>query len=445
MEKRIFERTDGIRGKVGEEPLTRKTIRRLGGALGRYFGHGKIVIGRDTRESSEWIRSELIRGLEDTDVEIIDIGIATSPVTAMMTKLIGEVVGGIIITASHNPASDNGIKVFDRDGHKMADGQELKIEKIFFDGWKEREVYSLKDTEYRDIMNDYMDELSVVVDHAMFSKYKVLVDSAAGGGKLVSEGVMRRFGVDAKEIGPIPDGMNINENCGAMHPENLAKAVVKEGADMGVALDGDADRIILVDDIGRVWDGDRMLAMLAVELKRDGKLPGNTVVMTEYSNLGAVNYVKNTGIEVEKVVVGDREVARKCEEIGAVLGGEMAGHIIYLPWLSSSDGVMVAMMTLSILKKRGAKLSSLWPEYELVPQKLWNMNVKEKIPLEEIDGWSEAMDKWSNYLGNEGRLFARYSGTEKKLRIMVESMDEKKMTKAGEALSKIIEEKIGNE
>jgi len=438
MEKRVFRETDGIRGKVGEEPLTEKSMRKLGQAVGRYFEGGKMLIGRDTRESGVWISRELSLGMSEVGCEVWDIGEVTTPCVGILTDM-EDVAGGVMVTASHDPAGDNGVKVFDGRGDKLTDDEELEVEKLFFEEIEVRE----KKGEVLDrlvLVDDYIDR---AVEGVSLEGWKICVDSAAGGGWKIVRKALEKAGATVVEVGPMPDGNNINEDCGALYPEKLAGAVVREGADMGVALDGDGDRLMIVDDEGIIWDGDRIVAVLAMWMKRDGRLLNDVVVMTEYSNLSAVRFLEKAGVRVEKVLNGDRAVVQVCRELGAVLGGEFSGHIIYPEWLSASDGLFASVLVAGIACEKGVRLSSLRPEYENFPRKIWNIEVKERKPLDEMAGWEEGLRRWREYLGAEGRTFARYSGTEDLLRILVEAQDSEKMEKVGEELSEIIRKEIG--
>jgi len=438
MKKRIFRETDGIRGKVGEEPLTEVSMRRLGRAIGRYFKGGKVLVGRDTRESGAWIDREVSAGMSEMGCEVWDVGEVTTPCVGILTGM-EEVAGGVMITASHNPASDNGIKVFDGRGDKLTDEEELELERIFFeDGWAGQGAGQVIDKTV--LVKNYIGKVMAGTD---LSGWKVCTDSAGGGAYGLVRRAFEEVGAKVVEVGPTPDGKNINEDCGASHPEKLAEAMVREGADMGVAFDGDGDRLIMVDDEGMVWDGDRIVSVIALWLKEKGRLANNVVVMTEYSNLSAVLFLGRNGIRVEKVLNGDRAVAQKCVDIGAMLGGEVAGHIIYLPWMLASDGLFASSLVAKIAHEKGLKLSELRPDYDNFPNKIWNIEVEERKPLEDISGWNEGLKKWREYLGVEGRAFARYSGTEDLLRILVEAKDIEKVKNAGEGLSEIIRKEIG--
>lgn len=442
MEKQIFGQTDGIRGKAGEEPLTEKTMTRLGWALGRLSKQGVVLIGRDTRESGGWIVDCIKAGLSVMGMKVVDCGILPTPALAILVKERAEAIFGIMVTASHNPADDNGVKVFNEDGDKLSDEMELEIEDLILAGDSVVAPAGVM-SESVDSAEVYVECLRRQIGMHDLGKKKILVDSAAGAAFSFSKKVWSSLGVEADEVGAVPDGRNINLNCGALYPEKLAELMAKSGAELGVALDGDADRVILADGNGRLWDGDRILAALARWLRQEGKLINNTVVLTEYSNLGAIKYLETEGIKIEKVVNGDKEVLRKCREVGAVLGAEVSGHIIYLPWLSSSDGTMVATWFVAQLAREGKRLADVWPDYEVLPSRQWGIFVKEKRPLEEVLGWEDELGRQRAMLGNMGRIFVRYSGTENKLRILVEAADDKIMNEAGDKLSEIIKKEIG--
>ena len=439
MKKQIFRETDGIRGKVGEEPLTKESMHRLGRAIGQYFRGGKVLIGRDTRESGVWISQEISAGMRETGCEVWDVGEVTTPCVGVLTG-VENVKGGVMVTASHNPASENGVKVFDGRGDKLTDYEELEVEKLFFADTGEKSPQVGEEIDKTTLIDGYIEKAMTGVD---LDGWKICTDSAAGGAWQIAQKAFAGAGATVVEIGVKPDGKNINEGSGALYPEKLAEVVLREGADMGVAFDGDADRLILVDDEGEIWDGDRIVAVMALWLKEKGKLANDAVVMTEYSNLSAVLFLGENGVRVEKVLNGDRAVAQKCQEIGAVLGGEVAGHIIYPEWLSASDGLFASALIAEIAHEKGVKLSVLRPKYKNFPSKLWNLPVTERKPLEEIEGWQEGLEKEQKFLGVEGRTFARYSGTEDLLRILVEAKDAKKMEEVGERLSEIIKKEIG--
>ncbi len=464
MKKRYFG-TDGVRGKYGEEPLDHATIRKLGFVIAKYFvdTEGYILIGKDTRASGKEILEDLRIGLglggKESRVLNGDVAI-TSPATALLVREDENACAGIMITASHNPASDNGLKVLGADGDKLSDDIELKLEEML-ETLTSEELNNLIEAK-----NEFSEDEILGCEHEYASLLKkalkedfgfnpdedatrmslsIALDSAAGAGFKFTPWVIDEFGLEAEEVGKTPDGTNINDECGVLHPDNLMARVREGDYAFGLALDGDADRVKLVDETGRLWDGDRIIALLAVWLREREKLLNNTVVMTEYSNLSAINYLIGQGIKVEKVVVGDKEVLMKEKELGAVLGGEKAGHIIYRPWLSSSDGTFMAVWVAEILREKGCKLSELWPNYDEYPSEQFTVYVKEKKELSEIVGFKEAMKEASGELGNKGRVFVRYSGTENKMRILIESDDMTKVEKIGKKLSEIVKEQIGVE
>lgn len=446
MEKRIFGATDGIRGKVGEAPLRPNIIKELGGAIVKNTYAKKLLLGRDTRESGVWMAEQMTDGIEAAGAEVENFGILPTPAVQVIIKDSGEYDGGIMLTASHNPASDNGVKVFGADGDKISDEQELAVEATFFES-KLGEDVDLPAVRYvkqaSESAEKYYEQIvaSQIGDRG-FDGRKIILDAASGAGHDWSRKVFEEFELDVEQIDPEPDGKNINDGYGALYPEKMAEAAREEGL-IGVALDGDADRIVLADEDGRIWDGDRITILLAEYLKNQGQLPSDTVVLTEYSNLATIKYLEAEGIKVAKVVVGDRYVAQKCVELGAGLGGELAGHIIYLPWLRASDGTFMALMVLRIVQESGMRLTDLWADYENLPSRQWGLKVREKRDLAEVAGFNEAAAKAEERFAGKGRVFVRYSGTENKIRILVEGEDAALVDEIGDGLAAIIKKEIG--
>ena len=448
MEKRIFGETDGIRKKVGESPLRPNAIRNLGKAISKYFNNGRLLIGRDTRKSGVWISDEIAEGVKLQGGSSGDLGVLPTPA---MQKIIEEregIVGGVMITASHNPASDNGLKVFLGNGDKLSDEQELDIEENYFANELDEDIdppeVELEIDDNPAAVRDYVALASekLELDTEELGGETIILDAASGAGHDFSKAVLEEFNVEVKRIDPEPDGDNINAHYGALFPEKVAEEAKKAGC-MGVALDGDADRIILVDEEGRIWDGDRIVVLLAEYLHEKGELPEDTVVLTEYSNYATEQYLANVGVKVEKVVNGDKAVTKKCHDIGAILGGELAGHIIYLPWLNGSDGTFSALFALKIIREKGCRLSDLWARYDNMPSRQWAINVREKKPLEEISEWNGALVAATNRLEGTGRIFTRYSGTENKLRILVEGSDIEIVEEVGDSLRELVEKELG--
>lgn len=446
MEKRIFGATDGIRGKVGEAPLRPNIMRELGRAIAKNTYAKKVLLGRDTRESGMWMDAEISDGLKSAGADVEDFGILPTPAVQAIIKDSGEYDAGVMLTASHNPATDNGIKVFGSDGDKISDEQELAVEATFFEAKLEKdedapEVKFVK--QHSEAAEKYYEQIAAAqVGDKDFKGMKIILDAASGAGHDFSRKVFEEFELEVEQFDPEPNGKNINDGYGALYPEKMAEAAREQGL-IGVALDGDADRIVLADEDGRIWDGDRIVILLAEYLKEQGKLPADTVVLTEYSNLATIKYLEDEGIKVAKVVNGDRYVAQKCVELGAGLGGELAGHILYLPWLRGSDGTFMALMVLRIVQESGKRLADMWADYENVPSGQWGLFVKEKRPFEEIAGFNEAIAEAEERFGGRGRVFVRYSGTENKMRILVEGEDEALVEEIGENLAKIVKKEIG--
>ena len=447
MEKRVFGATDGIRSKVGEKPLRPAYIKCLGLAIAKFFKHDRILIARDTRESGEWMEDELVEGIKQYGGTIGDLGVLPTPVAQKIIGARDGIMGGLMITASHNPASDNGLKVFLGDGNKLTDEQELEIERLFFEMGLEEDVdppaVEYADEDNTGAIREYIETVGETLGiEEQFEGAHIVLDSASGAGYHFSRDVFKEFGLVVDQIDPTPDGKNINAGYGAVHPEKMAEEAKRLGV-MGVALDGDADRIVVADEEGRIWNGDRIVILLADYLQEKGELANNSVVLTQYSNFAAEQYLTNLGIQVAKVENGDRNVALKCDEIGSVLGGELSGHIIYTPWMRSSDGTFVALFIQKILYEKGCRLADLWAKYEDMPSKQWAVEVREKKPLEDIPAWLGALAAANGRLDGDGRIFTRYSGTENKLRILVEGKDMEIVEEVGEGLAELIKKEIG--
>ena len=447
MEKRIFGETDGIRAEVGQSPLRPNSMHNLGRAIAKHFNGGVALLGRDTRESGEWMREIMELGLQECGAKIEDLEILPTPAVQKIVSLRDDVSCGIMLTASHNPASDNGVKVFATDGDKLPDEEELEVEDEFFKDELGEDV-EVPEVEFSLVTReDVIDVYAEQVEEALrlgdsLTGAKIVLDAASGAGHEFSKAVFENFGLEVDQIDPTPNGKNINDGYGALYPDKMV-AEAKEKGLMGVALDGDADRIIISDEEGRLWDGDRINILLATYLRDQGRLPAETVVVTEYSNYATVKYLEAQGIKVEKVVNGDRFVAQKLQALGAELGSEFSGHMIYLPWLKASDGTFMTLFIQKIMHDKKMRLADMWADFEFMPSKQWGVKVSEKRPLTEVDGYNEAVQVAEKEFAGKGRVFCRYSGTENKLRILVEGEDEALVEKHGEILAKIIEKEIG--
>lgn len=447
MEKRIFGETDGIRAEVGKSPLRPNVMHNLGRAIAKHFNGGVALLGRDTRESGEWMREDMELGLKECGAKVEDLEVLPTPAVQKIVNIRDDVSCGIMLTASHNPATDNGVKVFAADGDKLPDEEELEVEDEFF---KEElgEDVELPEVEFNlvtreDVIDVYAEKVEDTLQLGdSLTGAKIVLDAASGAGHEFSKAVFESFGLEVDQIDPLPDGKNINDGYGALYPDKMVAEAKAKGY-MGVALDGDADRIIISDEEGRLWDGDRINILLATYLRDQGRLPGNTVVVTEYSNYATVKYLEAQGIKVEKVVNGDRFVAQKLQALGAELGSEFSGHMIYLPWLKASDGTFMTLFIQKIMHDKKKRLADMWADFEFMPSKQWGIKVSEKRPLTEVAGFDEAVQKAEEEFAGKGRVFCRYSGTENKLRILVEGEDETLVEKHGEILAKIIEKEIG--
>lgn len=447
MEKQIFGATDGIRAKVGEAPLRPNMVRHLGEAIAKHFAGGKILIGRDTRASGSWMRAEVVEGIHAAHGDVEEADILPTPALQVLTDVREDVKAGIMLTASHNPATDNGLKVFNANGEKLSDEEELEIEKIYFEDGP-GEDKGMLDSPLRYVTNSVaVEQYAEFAERALGINYDLdgahlVLDAACGAGHDFSRKVFDKFRIEVEQIDPEPDGHNINDGYGALYPEKMAEKV-KELGYIGVAFDGDADRIILADETGRIWDGDRIVILIAEYLQEKNMLPNNRVVLTEYSNLATLQYLTYAGIAVDKVVNGDRFVTQKCLELGAGLGGELSGHIILLPWLNSSDATFITLLVQKIVREKGCRLADLWAKYDNLPSRQWGINVVEKKQTGEIPGFDAAVKAAEERFGGDGRVFCRYSGTENKLRILVEGKDAILVDEIGEELAGIVRKEIG--
>lgn len=433
--------TDGIRGTYGDPCINPQFAFRLGAALGNYLTKKKpdqplnVVIGRDTRLSGPDLTEALTRGLNKHGVYVHDLGIVPTPCVAL--SLIEQHADfGIAVTASHNPASDNGIKLFDQKGFKLTELEESIIENLV-DAEPEpsaelpsAKVYQLDGAAH------YINYISSLLDQHCMRGWKIVLDLANGATCETTPAVFRRWGAETVLIGDNPDGENINLGVGSEYPDKLGQAVLDNQANIGIAHDGDGDRLVVCDETGTVVDGDILLALFGVYAMQSGALKANTLVATIQSNLALDHAVRAVGGSVERTDVGDRNVAMRMREIGANVGGENSGHIIFSDFASTGDGLLAALKVIDLMCKTGKKLSTLRQEITLFPQVTSNLRVVEKIPLEQLKKLPAAIAKIEKDFGADGRVLIRYSGTEPKLRMLVEGKDEKAITKAMKALEK---------
>jgi len=424
--------TDGVRGVANVHPMTAEVAMELGRALAYLIRNGdhrhRVVIGKDTRLSGYMLEQALAAGITSMGVDVALVGPLPTPGIANITTSM-RADAGAVISASHNPYQDNGIKFFSRDGFKLPDEAEAKIEDLIFN----KSIHHLRPTATkigRAVRLDDARGRYVVFLKSTFPRELTLaglcvaVDCAHGAGYKVAPAVLEELGAKVIGMGVQPDGKNINHRCGALYPENLARLVVKHGAQMGIALDGDADRLIVVDEKGKVVDGDAIMAICAGELVERGTLKKNTLVATVMSNIGLDRAVARWGVQVCRTRVGDRYVVEEMRKGGYSLGGEQSGHLIFLNHATTGDGVLAALQLLAVVCRKQKPLSELTSIFEPVPQTLLNMAIKQRRELGEIPQVMTLIRSIESKLGSDGRVFVRFSGTEPKVRILVEGSDQ---------------------
>ena len=420
--------TDGVRGKAGEFPLDPSTVRRLGAAVVRALPHGssspRILVGRDTRESGTWIEAELAHGAAGEDAHVTSAGVVPTPAVAYLTRSAGYDLG-IVISASHNPFEDNGIKVFSGRGEKFTEDIERHVEAVMADAsWRaaDGEARELRATQR---VEPYLNHLRTVFPEvASLGPFKLAIDCANGATTPVAPQLFMGLGIELVVIADEPDGHNINLRCGSTHPELLSKTVVERQCDMGVAFDGDGDRAIFVDDEGRLVNGDAVLLMCGQLLKREGRLAGNTIVATVMSNIGLELACRQSGIAMVRTAVGDKYVMEEMLKRGATLGGEQSGHIIFSDYLYTGDGLCTALSVLRTIAMTGRSLADLSSDLITYPQVLLNVRVREKVDLRTIPDVAATITRVEERVDGQGRVLIRYSGTEPLLRVMLEGRDE---------------------
>jgi len=423
--------TDGVRG-VANSQLTSDLAFRLGQAgayvLSKEHPHPRIVIGKDTRISGDMLEAALIAGICSVGADVLRVGVLPTPGIALLTRTL-DVSAGVVISASHNPVQDNGIKFFDSTGYKLPDAIEDEIESIVLSEEKPWEVPIGGEIgrviEINDAGRRYMDFLKGTVGR--LDGLKVVLDCANGAASYVGPEILREFGVEVIPIFNTPDGVNINASCGSTHPEQLQRAVLEHGADLGLAMDGDADRLIVVDEQGTVLDGDFIMLICALARKEQGTLAQNAVVVTVMSNLGLHLALKEAKIVVFETQVGDRYVMEELLRTGAKIGGEQSGHIIFLDHNTTGDGLLTALHLLAVVKERQVQLSQLASQMLRLPQVLLNATVQHKERLMQDERVLGKVKQAVEVLVGRGRVLVRPSGTEPLIRVMVEGPDQQKL------------------
>ena len=450
--------TDGIRGVAGEYPLDRKTVFAIGRALGQRLAardqNARVLIGQDTRESSAWISSVLAAGLEASQAGVVSAGVITTPGVAYLTRTNGF-SAGIVISASHNPWQDNGIKVFGADGYKLSDEIEHAIEAEIFahleqlaEGASETadSISAMLPGEQK-LREQYAEWLAAFVCDGDFSKLHVLVDCANGAASTIAPLVFQQCGVSADFLHIEPTGRNINAGCGALHPEHVAQQIAAAPAgkyDLGITFDGDADRAMFSDANGHVVNGDAVLLLAARDMKTHVLLHNDTVVATTMSNMGLEAALKRSGIQMLRAPVGDKYVLEQMLKTGATLGGEQSGHILFRDMdTTTGDGILTALRVLEVMARTAKPLAELVADMKVFPQEIKNVRVREKTPLEQLPDVMRAIRAAESELDGNGRVVVRYSGTEKLARVMIEAESETAMRRHTDAIAEAIRKAIG--
>ncbi|HWP83644.1 MAG TPA: phosphoglucosamine mutase, partial [Terriglobia bacterium] len=428
MAEKKFFGTDGIRGVAGEPPLDPRTIFIIGTSLGSFLSargdSPRVLIGEDTRESSRWIGETLAAGLRESGVECRSAGVLTTPGLAYLTAA-ERFACGAMISASHNPYQDNGIKLFESSGYKLADTDELAVEQLLLAAISNGHPvspYRLPLSPQHSLAQSYVEFLRRRAQGIKPSPVRRLIlDCANGSAAALATEVFSGLGLRLQLIAAAPDGRNINRHCGSLHMENVRRAVLAENADLGVAFDGDADRALFVTGSGRIVNGDGVLLIASRYRQRRGELPGGVVVGTLMTNLGLERALEGEGLRLVRTPVGDKYVLEELQRRGASLGGEQSGHIIFRDLATTGDGLLTAVEMLRIVSETGQDLERLLEGFREYPQVIRNLAVREKIPLAELPALQEQIRASEQSLGARGRIVVRYSGTEPLLRVMVEA------------------------
>ncbi|HEY5617308.1 MAG TPA: phosphoglucosamine mutase [Vicinamibacterales bacterium] len=459
--------TDGVRGKAGQHPLDPPTIRRLGAALARAMSPGtggaRFLSGRDTRESGPWIERELAAGIRSQGGALVSAGVIPTPAVAYLTPRLGY-TAGVVISASHNPFEDNGIKVFSGTGAKFTEALEDQVESIMADtSWDTSDngpaeaghydrtnafAYVVsgfsRTVEQIDYRSEYIEHLLHVLEpNERHTGVRIAVDCANGATATVAPRLFERLGFDVRCVGCEPDGRNINLGCGSTAPELLTRTVLNDGYRLGIAYDGDGDRAIFVDAHGRIVDGDAVMLMCAKQMKIEGRLKGDAVVATVMSNIGLEIALRNAGIETIRCPVGDKYVMEEMIQRNLSLGGEQSGHVIFSDFLFTGDGLATSLNVLRTMATTGRELGDLASDLTKYPQVLLNLRVDRKVDLKTVPSVAAVLASVESRLAGAGRLLVRYSGTEPLLRVMLEGQDEAQIRRWGQEILDAVRQYVG--
>jgi phosphoglucosamine mutase len=446
MAHRLFG-TDGVRGRAGAYPLDSPTVRRLGAALVRALpaanGAHRLLVGRDTRESGGWIARELAHGARSAGGEVVSAGIIPTPAVAYLARE-QAFDAGVVISASHNPFEDNGIKVFSGAGEKFTEQLERTVEKVVADRSWQVPGGDAAFLEDEDLSAPYLEHArSALPATRGLARLRIAVDCANGATSTLAPRLLRELGFDLVTLGCDPDGRNINLECGSTKPAAMARAVVAHGCGLGIAFDGDGDRAIFADASGTIVDGDGVLLLAARHLQATGRLRGNSIVATVMSNIGLEIALRESGIGLVRCPVGDKHVMEELIARDLSLGGEQSGHVIFSDFLFTGDGLVTALNVLRVMAETGRELGDLAGELVTYPQVLVNLRVKEKRELGAIPAVAAVMGDVERRLGGRGRLLVRYSGTEPLLRVMIEGQDQQQITAWADEIADTVRRHLG--
>ncbi|RME15385.1 MAG: phosphoglucosamine mutase [Bdellovibrio sp.] len=449
--------TDGIRGTANTYPMVPEVVVKVGQALGyllrqmpmrKETDKKTVLIGKDTRLSGYMLEQSLASGLNSMGIRVQLTGPLPTPGIGFVAQNM-RADAGVVISASHNSFQDNGIKIFDHDGFKISDEMEREIERLVLE--EDLSVYLVPPEEVGRTrrIDDAPGRYIVFVKSAFplslnLSGMRIVLDCANGAAYSVAPRIFEELGAEVIVMGVSPTGYNINDKCGAIYPEKVAAAVKKYRADVGISLDGDADRVVLVDELGQILNGDHVLAILALHMKQKGELLKGTVVVTEMSNIGLDHALKKHGIQVVRAPVGDKNVVDVMRKQQLILGGEQSGHIICLSHSTTGDGCVAALKVLAAMREQGKKLSELGALMKPVPQVLVNVRVKQKRPLHEIKGYQEFLESIQKNIGPQGRVFIRPSGTEPVIRVLVEGPDRHMISRYADEMAQFLQDKLGD-
>ncbi|MCD6478568.1 MAG: phosphoglucosamine mutase [Candidatus Diapherotrites archaeon] len=439
--------TDGIRGIANRFPIEPTTVVRIGKAIGIFLKRknpkASVVIGKDTRLSGYMIEYALTAGLLSAGADVLLVGPMPTPAVSHLTKSL-NCSAGIVISASHNPAEHNGIKIFNERGYKLDENAEQEIEQIFSNlndsenGSEIGKAYRIDDARGR-----YIELVKNTINNYSLEGMRIVIDCANGACYAIAPKVFAELGAEVFALNVEPNGLNINKDCGALYPQAMQKEVKKRNADLGIAFDGDGDRITVCDEKGSIADGDALLAIFAKYMLEKGLLAKNAIVATKMSNLALDECLRALGIKVLRTDVGDKYVASAMREHGINLGGEQSGHIIFADYCASPDAIITALQLVRIIRESSTPLSELIKLFKPYPQILINIPVREKIPFERLQAVQKAIKEAEHRLAGNGRVFVRYSGTEQLARVMLEGKNEKEIKELAENIAGAIKKELG--